>query len=96
MVEYRGYGKSTGTPSEKELQSDAQVVLDYLANRRDIDPNRIIVFGLSLGGAVACNLVSNNPDRVKAVILENTFTSIEDMIEVVFPLVSRFKFLSRK
>jgi hypothetical protein len=53
-----------------------------------------IAFGRSLGGAVAINLAATFPTRVGAVIVENTFTSILDMIDILFPLLSYFKFLS--
>lgn len=49
MVEYRGYGLSTGSPSEKGLCSDAKVALDYLFTRHDLDHSQIFVFGRSLG-----------------------------------------------
>lgn len=53
-----------------------------------------IAFGRSLGGAVAINLAASFPQRLGAVIVENTFTSILDMIDILFPLLSYFKFLS--
>lgn len=49
MVEYRGYGLSEGSPTERGLYIDAQSAVDYLLQRSDIDPKRIIVFGRSLG-----------------------------------------------
>lgn len=49
MVEYRGYGLSEGTPSERGLYVDAQSALDYIMQRTDIDVSKIIVFGRSLG-----------------------------------------------
>lgn len=49
MVEYRGYGLSEGSPSERGLYVDAQSAVDYLLQRNDIDTKRIIVFGRSLG-----------------------------------------------
>ena len=52
LLEYRGYGRSDGTPSEEGLYMDAQAGLDYLSSRSDINPNRIIVFGRSLGETI--------------------------------------------
>lgn len=49
LVEYRGYGLSEGTPSEKGLYLDAKASLDYLSSRHDIDHSKIIIFGRSLG-----------------------------------------------
>jgi pimeloyl-ACP methyl ester carboxylesterase len=96
IVSYRGYGKSEGTPSEEGLKIDAQAALDYLFYERDdIDKEKIVVFGRSLGGAVSIHLASENQDRVAAVVVENTFTSIPDMIDVVLRWLRPFKFLSR-
>ena len=82
MAEYRGYGLSTGTPDEKGINVDAQTALDYLRNQKETQGGDIIVYGQSLGGAVAIQLVARNqePTDIKAVVLENTFTSIRDMI----------------
>ncbi|XP_012279470.1 protein ABHD13 [Orussus abietinus] len=81
MLEYRGYGLSQGTPSEEGLYMDARAGLDYLSSRNDINHNEIIVFGRSLGGAVAIDLATRpeNSHRIWCLILENTFTSIPDM-----------------
>lgn len=49
MVEYRGYGLSEGSPTEKGLYVDAQSALDYIMQRTDIDVSKLIVFGRSLG-----------------------------------------------
>jgi len=94
IVSYRGYGKSTGFPSEEGIKKDAQAALEYLLTRTDIDKNQIILFGRSLGGAVASYLCSKNQDKIKGLIIENTFLSIPDMISVVFPALSSFKFLA--
>lgn len=82
MLEYRGYGMSTGTPSEKGLMIDAQTALDYIRNRKDITGTKIVVYGQSLGGAVAIQLVAKNQEArdVIGLILENTFTSIRKLI----------------
>ncbi|KAJ0183736.1 hypothetical protein K1T71_000159 [Dendrolimus kikuchii] len=85
MVEYRGYGLSEGTPSERGLYVDAQCSIDYLLQRNDIDHSKIILFGRSLGGAVAVDLASRLEYRNKiwALIVENTFTSIPDMAHII-------------
>jgi fermentation-respiration switch protein FrsA (DUF1100 family) len=91
LVSYRGYGKSEGSPTEKGLKIDATSVLTYLINNRssDIDINNIILFGRSLGGAVSVALSSilvSDPkyeiysNSIKALILENTFTSIPGLL----------------
>ena len=52
IVDYRGYGQSTGKPSEQGTYRDAQAAWDYLTNVRRVAPGRIVVFGRSLGGVV--------------------------------------------
>lgn len=85
MVEYRGYGLSEGVPSERGLYTDAISAMEYLMQRTDIDRTKIIVFGRSLGGAVAIDLVSRLEFRNKiwALVVENTFTSIPDMAQII-------------
>ncbi|KAI9191598.1 hypothetical protein LWI28_010656 [Acer negundo] len=90
MLSYRGYGASDGYPSQHGIIRDAQAALDHLSQRTDIDTSRIIVFGRSLGGAVGSVLTKNNPDKVAALILENTFTSILDMAGVLLPFLKWF------
>ena len=70
------------------LYLDAQAGLDYLHKRGDIDKRRIVVFGRSLGGAVAIHVASQscNKGRIAGVIVENTFTSIPDMGSVLFKM----------
>jgi fermentation-respiration switch protein FrsA (DUF1100 family) len=86
MLEYRGYGLSTGSPNEKGLAIDAQTGLDYIRSREDLKGNRIVVYGQSLGGAVSIDLVSRNKGTgdIKGLILENTFLSIAKMIPKAF------------
>nr|GMC61545.1 protein bem46 isoform X1 [Ipomoea batatas]GMD86254.1 protein bem46 isoform X1 [Ipomoea batatas] len=90
MLSYRGYGASDGYPSQHGITKDAQAALDHLVQRTDIDTSRIVVFGRSLGGAVGAVLTKNNPDKVAALILENTFTSILDMAGVLLPFLKWF------
>ncbi|XAR67122.1 hypothetical protein NMG60_11013563 [Bertholletia excelsa] len=90
MLSYRGYGASDGYPSQAGITRDAQAALDHLVQRTDIDTSRIVVFGRSLGGAVGSVLTKNNPEKVAALILENTFTSILDMAGVLLPFLKWF------
>ncbi|KAF7718176.1 Protein bem46 [Penicillium ucsense] len=87
LLEYRGYGKSTGTPDETGLKTDAQTGLDYLRQRAETRDSKFVVYGQSLGGAVAINLVATNQEQgdVAGLILENTFVSIRKLIPSVFP-----------
>jgi len=93
IASYRGYGKSEGMPTEAGLKLDAQAALDFLCSHSEIDRSRIFVFGESLGGAVSIQLAADNPDRVQALLLLNTFTSIEDMVAILFPALRRMSSL---
>ena len=88
MLEYRGYGLSTGDPDEGGLTMDAHTGLDYIRQRAELKNTKLVVYGQSLGGAVAIKLVEANQHRgaIAGVILENTFTSIPAMIPTVFPV----------
>lgn len=87
MLEYRGYGLSTGEPDEKGIQIDAQTALDYLRNRAETRSHRLVIYGQSLGGAVSIRLVSRNQHsgHVVGLILENTFLSMRSLIPSVIP-----------
>jgi pimeloyl-ACP methyl ester carboxylesterase len=63
LVNYRGYGASEGRPSERALCADAEVVLDALARRPDVDPTRIVLAGRSLGTGVATHVAARRPVR---------------------------------
>ncbi|HJR08814.1 MAG TPA: alpha/beta hydrolase [Pyrinomonadaceae bacterium] len=88
IVDYRGYGKSEGSPSEQGLYADARAAWDYLTTARGIPSANIVIFGESLGGAVAIDLAS----KVQAcgLIVQSSFTSIADMAAEVLPMVPRF------
>jgi fermentation-respiration switch protein FrsA (DUF1100 family) len=85
IVDYRGYGRSAGRPSEEGTYRDAQAAWRYLVEQRRIPPQRIVVFGRSLGGGVAVWLVSHETPR--ALIIESTPTSIPDMGARVYPFL---------
>ncbi len=75
--DYRGYGSSEGSPDEQGTYLDAQAAWDYLVQQRKIPPEKIIVVGKSLGGAIATHLARDHTPR--ALILESTFTSVPDL-----------------
>jgi uncharacterized protein len=81
-LEYRGYGKSEGKPSESGIYLDAEAAHQYLVDVQKIDPMRIISFGQSLGTAVAANVASRLP--VGAVVLEAPFPSASVVARKVF------------
>lgn len=98
LLSYRGYGLSSGFPNERGMCIDAESALDYLASRGDVDVapgGNLWVYGESLGGAVAVHFTRVHQERVNALILENTFTSLLDMIKLEFPILGVFRYLSR-
>ncbi|EPY49230.1 esterase/lipase [Schizosaccharomyces cryophilus OY26] len=87
IISYRGYGRSTGSSSESGMNIDAQTALDFLREHPVCSSTKIVVYGQSVGGAVALSLASKNESVISALVLENTFTSIKDMIPTVFPYI---------
>jgi fermentation-respiration switch protein FrsA (DUF1100 family) len=77
LLDYRGYGRSEGRPSEAGVYADARAGLAYLKGERGLPEERLVVFGRSLGGAVSIELARERP--LGGVIVESTFTSLEDM-----------------
>jgi hypothetical protein len=77
LGEYRGYGRSAGSPSREAIAADYRRFYDRLAARPAVDPDRIVFHGRSLGAAVLCDLLPHR--RPAAVILESTFTSVQAM-----------------
>lgn len=74
IIDYRGYGQSQGSPSEAGTGRDARAAWRYLADTRGVSPSRIVVFGRSLGAAVAAELARDH--QPGAVVLESAFTSV--------------------
>jgi fermentation-respiration switch protein FrsA (DUF1100 family) len=85
LFDYRGYGQSEGEPDEQGTYRDARAALRYLVTGRGIDRAKVIVFGESLGAAVALQLALQEP--VRALVLEAPFTSIADMARSVPPFL---------
>jgi len=92
ILSYRGYAHSDGLPSEKGLRKDAQAALDYLLADNELSQKPIILYGHSLGGAVAIDLASRNPSKINALIVENTFTSLPDVVRG-WPIIGIFSFI---
>jgi uncharacterized protein len=83
IFDYRGYGKSAGKPSEEGSYKDGVAALAYLRSRKDVESQRIVLFGQSLGAAVATEIAVREP--LLALILEAPFTSIRDMARIAAP-----------
>ncbi|MFH1379441.1 MAG: alpha/beta hydrolase [bacterium] len=85
IFDYRGYGESQGFPTEKGLSLDAQAAYAYLTEKRGIPDDKIILYGESLGGAVAIDLAVTH--KIRALITEETFSSVKDMAGIYYPLI---------
>ncbi len=95
LVEYRGYGRSTGLPSEQGTYRDAAASWRWLTETKGLRADDVVLFGESLGGAVAAWLAAR--ERPRALVLASTFTSVPDLAAEVYPflpvrLLSRFQY----
>ncbi|KAK6198496.1 Alpha/Beta hydrolase protein [Scheffersomyces amazonensis] len=91
IYSYRGYGRSTGTASEHGLKIDAQRVIKYLTEEDEqYQQSSIVLYGRSLGGAVAIYIAATMSQAISGLILENTFLSIRKTVPHVFPLLKYF------
>ncbi len=84
IIDYRGYGDSSGKPDETGTYSDALAAWDYLTRQKDTGPERIILFGESLGGSIAAWLAARHTPA--ATILYASFTSVPEMAQVLYPI----------
>ena len=85
MIDYRGYGRSEGRTTEEGTYADARAAWDHLVTGRGFEPSRIVVFGRSLGGAVAAQLASGV--RPAGLIIESCFSSGLDMARRIYPFL---------
>jgi len=95
IFDYRGYGRSGGSPTEPGTYIDAEAAWNFLINEKGKSPDRTILFGRSLGGAVAAELATTK--KAAGLILESSFKSIPDMGRKYYPLLpvrllSRYKY----
>ncbi len=82
LFDYRGYGKSEGTPDEAGVLMDARAARAWLARRTGLAERDVVLMGRSLGGAVAVDLAQ---DGARGLILENTFSSLPDVAAARYP-----------
>ena len=84
IVDYRGYGESKGRPSEQGLYRDGEAALAFLQDEFDVPAAEVVVFGRSLGAAVAAHVGAQAP--VAALVLESAFTSVADVGSELYPI----------
>lgn len=85
IIDYRGYGRSDGTPSERGTYRDALAAWNWLTHERKVPPERILLFGRSLGAAVAVDLALKV--RSAGLIVESAFTSVPDLAGEIYPFL---------
>jgi fermentation-respiration switch protein FrsA (DUF1100 family) len=83
IVDYPGYGRSAGTPTEAGCYAAADAAYDYLTGTRRVPPEQVVLYGESLGGGVVVDLASRRPHR--GLVLVSTFTTIPDVGQRLFP-----------
>jgi alpha-beta hydrolase superfamily lysophospholipase len=98
VFDYRGYGRSEGTPDETGTYTDAFAAWEYLTTTRGVPPREIVLVGRSLGGAVAAWLATRV--QPSGLVLEAAFVSVPDMAAEVYPwlpatLLTRFRYDTR-
>jgi fermentation-respiration switch protein FrsA (DUF1100 family) len=87
LFDYRGYGRSTGKPSEEGTYRDARAMRSALMRQPGVDGSRVFYVGESLGGAVALALALESPPR--GLILQSTFTGVREMAREHYPFIPR-------
>lgn len=83
IFDYRGYGRSGGSPTEAGILADARAARRWLAERAGVKESDIVLMGESLGGGVMVDLAAK--DGARALVLENTFTSLADVASYHYP-----------
>lgn len=95
LLDYRGYGQSSGTPSEIGTYLDAQAAWRYLTETKGIAPTRVVLYGESLGGAVAARLAVQ--EKPGLLVLASAFTSVPNLAAEIYPFlpvrwITRFQY----
>jgi uncharacterized protein len=100
IFDYPGYGRSEGWPTEAGCHASAHAAYDWLIHEKHVEPDKLVLHGQSLGGAMAVELAVTRPHR--ALVLQSAFTSVPDVAQHLFPLFparlltrSRFDNLAR-
>ena len=87
LWDYRGYGRSSGRTTERGTYTDARAVREAAVARDGVDPERLLLLGESLGGAVALKLATEHPPA--GLVLQSAFTSVRDVAAVHYPFIPR-------
>ena len=84
IIDYRGYGASSGKPSEDGTYQDALAAWTYLTQQKRLAPERIVLFGESLGGSIAAWLAARQPPA--GLVIYASFTSVPEMAQALYPM----------
>ncbi len=85
LYDYRGFGRSTGSPDEEGTYRDGRAAYDYLVKSRGVDPTRLVLMGESLGCAISLQLALDR--KAKGLVLEAPFASIPHMAAAIYPFL---------
>ena len=84
IIDYRGYGASSGKPGEEGTYQDALAAWNYLTQQKRLAPERIVLFGESLGGSIAAWLAARQPPA--GLVIYASFTSVPEMAQALYPM----------
>lgn len=90
MIDFRGYGKSTGVPTHKNIAEDGQKIFEALLKRTDIKDTKKIIYGASIGTQIATHLAKNNQNVLSGLVLEGTISSFGDIAGFYAPQYKDF------
>ena len=90
MVDFRGYGKSTGKPTHLNVASDGQKFFDFLMNKNEIKNTKVYIYGASIGSQIATHLARNNKDKISGLIVDGGTSSFTDVATTFAPQYKDF------
>ncbi|MFD2564466.1 alpha/beta hydrolase [Aquimarina rubra] len=90
MIDFRGYGRSTGTPTHKNIAKDGQQFFELLLEREEIKKTPKIIYGISIGTQIATLLAKNNQDKIDGLVLEGAMASFTDIAMHATPQYREF------
>lgn len=85
MVDFRGYGKSTGVPTHINVAADGQKFFDLMSQRKDIKDTKLIIYGASLGSQISTHLAKNNKAKISGLVIDGGMSSFADIAAVFAP-----------
>lgn len=85
MIDFRGYGKSTGIPTHTNVAEDGQKFFDLMSQRKDVKNTKLIIYGASLGSQISAHLAKNNKDKVSGLVIDGGMSSFADIAAVFAP-----------